>query len=812
MFLTKRKSNDETLILPLLPLRDIVVFPYVVVPLFVGRKKSTQALLFAMKSNKMVFLATQTKTDIESPNKKDINIKGTVGKILQMIKLPDGTMKTLIEGQYRATIVRFLDHNEIFEVEVAPANIPEIDQQKAEAFNRTMLDKFQAYAKKNKSIPRDLVKNISSIASPSQLADTISAHFPFKLKDKKELLTLFNPEERIEKLVQMMITETDIFEMEKKIKGQTQKQIDKNQRNYYLQEQMRAIKKEMGTDPDKSKDEEYNDLEKRLKRKRMSKEASSKARQELKKLKLMQSLSPEATVIRNYIEWLIDLPWFSKSKAKIDVDLSEKILNEDHYALEKPKERILEYLSVLSLMKRVRGPILCLVGPPGVGKTSLAKSVARATNREFVRLSLGGVRDEAEIRGHRRTYIGAMPGKIIQSLKKVKVNNPVFCLDEVDKMSMDFRGDPSSALLEVLDPEQNNTFNDHYLDVDYDLSDIMFITTANTLHDIPLPLKDRMEVIRLSGYTEHEKLHIATDFLIPRQTKQNGLQEKIIDFSQDILLSIIRNHTQEAGVRNLERQIAAICRKVAREFVSKTTEEKEAFHIVVDEDLLNKYLGPYQYRYGQIETKDHVGLVTGLAFTQYGGELLYIETVIMPGKGKLQITGKLGDVMKESAQAAHSYVRSRTQMLGLEENFYEKYDIHLHVPEGAIPKDGPSAGITMCTSIISALLKKKVKREIGMTGEITLRGRVLPIGGLKEKILAANRGGIKQIILPEENKKDLQDIPDIILEGVELTWVSHMDDVLKLALDLDLDLDINSFEENNTESEEINEEELKKIN
>jgi len=785
MFLSKKKRSDETLILPLLPLRDIVVFPYVVVPLFVGRKKSTEALLFAMNTNKLVFLATQIKTDVESPKEKDINVKGTVGKILQMVKLPDGTMKTLIEGQYRATIVRFLQNNAIFEVEIEPAKEIDIEQQKAEAFNRTMLQRFREYSNKNKAIPRDLVNNISSIVNPSQLADTISAHFPFKLKDKKELLSLFNPEERIAKLVQKMISETDIFEMAKKIRGQTQKQIDENQRYYYLKEQMRAIKKEMGTDPDDSKDEEYNDLEKRLKRKRMSKEAATKTRQELKKLKMMQSMSPEATVIRNYIEWFIDLPWTNKSKTKIDVEQSEKILNEDHYALEKPKERILEYLSVLSLIKRVRGPILCLVGPPGVGKTSLAKSVARATNREFVRLSLGGVRDEAEIRGHRRTYIGAMPGKIIQSLKKVKVNNPVFCLDEVDKMSTDFRGDPSSALLEVLDPEQNNTFNDHYLDVDYDLSDIMFITTANTLHDIPLPLKDRMEVIRLSGYTEHEKLHIVTDFLIPRQTKQNGLQEGIVHFSEEILLSIIRNYTQEAGVRNLERQIAAICRKVAREFVTKKPEEKEAFQVTVDENLLNKYLGPYQYRYGQIETKDHVGLVTGLAWTQYGGELLYIETVIMPGKGKLQVTGKLGEVMKESAQAAYSYVRSRSKVLGLEEKFYEKFDIHLHVPEGAIPKDGPSAGITMCTSIISALLKKTVKKEIGMTGEITLRGRVLPIGGLKEKILAANRGGIELIVLPKDNKKDLQDIPDIILENIELMWVEHMDDVIQIALDID---------------------------
>jgi len=780
------RPQRNTHILPLLPLRDIVVFPHAVVPLFVGRKKSSEALMQAMKTNKLVFMATQNKTEIDIPKEQDISKLGTVAKILQMVKLPDGTMKTLVEGLYRAQIVRFIQSDPIFEIEVEPFRELEINQQKAEAMIRAMIDKFEKYAQKNKTVSLDLLKTISTTNNPSKLSDMLAAHFPFKYKDKKELLHLFNPEERIDTLLKKMTTEADIFEMEKKIKGRVQKQIHTNQRNFYLNEQMRAIKKEMGHDPDIK--DEYKDLEKKLKRKKMSKEASSKARQELQKLKLMQSMSPEATVIRNYIDWLLDLPWYHKSKFKLDVDRSEEILNQDHYALEKPKERILEYLSVLSLVKRVRGPILCLVGPPGVGKTSLAKSVARATNREFVRLSLGGVRDEAEIRGHRRTYIGAMPGKIIQSLKKVKVNNPVFCLDEVDKMSMDFRGDPSSALLEVLDPEQNNTFNDHYLDVDYDLSDIMFITTANTLHDIPLPLKDRMEVIRLSGYTEHEKQHIATDFLIPRQCKQNGLEEKQITFSKEIILSIIRNYTREAGVRNLERQIAAICRKVAREYVTRASEEKDIFSITVDEDLLNKHLGPYQYRYGQIESKDQIGLVTGLAWTQYGGELLYIETVIMPGKGKLQITGKLGEVMKESAQAAYSYVRSRTEMLGLDNDFYEKYDIHLHVPEGSIPKDGPSAGITMCVSIISALLKKKVPKDIGMTGEITLRGRVLPIGGLKEKILAANRGGINRIILPEDNRKDLQDIPDVILEGVELIWAEHMDDVLKTTLVMEINL------------------------
>ncbi|MBF0450667.1 MAG: endopeptidase La [Candidatus Magnetomorum sp.] len=807
MFISKFKKassqESNTYILPLIPLRDIVVFPFVVFPLFVGRQKSVKALTYAMQNNKQIFLANQTKTDLEDPKEKDIHTFGTVGRILQLVKLPDGTVKTLIEGIARAKIVRFLGNTDIFEIELEPSFEQEIDTQKAEALTRAMIEKFELYSQKNKTVPQDLVRNIAAIKNPSQLADTISAHFPFKLEDKKELLKLFDPNERITVLIQKIVAEIDIFEMEKKITGRVQKQIDKTQRNYYLNEKMRAIKKEMGTDPDPKDD--YKDLEKRLKRKKMSKEASSKVRQEFQKLKMMQPMSSEATVVRNYIEWLIDLPWFHKKKTWLDIDKSEKILNEDHYGLEKPKERILEYLAVQSLVKRVRGPILCLVGPPGVGKTSLAKSVARATNREFVRLSLGGVRDEAEIRGHRRTYIGAMPGKIIQSLKKVKVNNPVFCLDEVDKMSMDFRGDPSSALLEVLDPEQNDTFNDHYLDVDYDLSDIMFITTANTLHEIPLPLQDRMEIIRLSGYTEIEKHHIATDFLIPKQAKQNGLKKEQIEFPKETIVCIIRNYTKEAGVRNLEREIAAICRKVAREFVSKNDAEKSNFHVTINEDLLNKHLGPYKYRYGQVETKDHIGLVTGLAWTQYGGELLCVETVIMPGKGKLLVTGKLGEVMKESAQAAFSYVRSRSQLLILEEEFYQKYDIHLHVPEGAIPKDGPSAGITMCTSIVSALLKKPVNKEIAMTGEITLRGRVLPIGGLKEKILAAHRGGIKTIIVPDENKKDLQDIPEIILNGIELIWVAHMDDVLKQTLDIDPAIEA-PLSENKTCEKELPEE------
>jgi len=777
-------QESHTLFLPLIPLRDIVVFPYVVFPLFVGREKSVKALTQAMKTDKKIFLANQTKTDLEEPKQKDIHMYGTIGRILQLVKLPDGTVKTLVEGLSRGTIIRFLENENIFEIELQPLEESPVDLQKKEALTRAMIEKFEAYAQKNKAIPQDLVKNIAAIQNPSQLADTIASHFPFKLEDKKELLKLSDPVNRINLLIKKMIDEIDIFEMEKKIKGRVQKQMDKTQRNYYLSEKMRAIKKEMGKE-DSDISDEYKDLEKRIKRKRMSKEASSKVRQELKKLKMMQPMSSEATVVRNYIEWFLDLPWFHKKKEQLDIDKSEKILNEDHYGLEKPKERILEYLAVLSLVKRVRGPILCLVGPPGVGKTSLAKSVARATGREFVRLSLGGVRDEAEIRGHRRTYIGAMPGKIIQSLKKVKVNNPVFCLDEVDKMSMDFRGDPSSALLEVLDPEQNDTFNDHYLDVDYDLSDIMFITTANTLHEIPLPLQDRMEIIRLSGYTEIEKYHIAIIFLIPKQAKQNGLKVERVNFPKDIIISIIRNYTKEAGVRNLEREIAAICRKVAREFVCKDDEEKKNFSVTIDQQLLEEYLGPYKYRYGQIESKDHVGIVTGLAWTQYGGELLTIETAIMSGKGTLLVTGKLGEVMKESAQAAFSYVRSRSHVLDLDEEFYQKNDIHLHVPEGAIPKDGPSAGITMCTSIVSALLKKAVNKEIAMTGEITLRGRVLPIGGLKEKILAAHRGGIKTIIVPDENKKDLKDIPEMIIEDIELLWVEHMDDVIKQTLDVD---------------------------
>jgi len=780
-----KKNTDEStprLILPVIPLRDIVVFPFMIVPLFVGRTRSVTALAAAMNQGKNIFLVSQKKVNIEEPKESDLYHIGTIGKILQLLKLPDGTVKAMIQGQQRARVVQFIPSEEFTKSELDPIN-NEIEQPTPEllALCKTIIEMVHKYAKINKSIPPELIKMIADIKDPNQLADTISGQFAFKHEEKQKILETIGVIDRLKIVLEQLKAAVEIFEVEKKIKGRIKDQMDKTQRNYYLNEQIRAIRKEMGAEEDPQED--IKDLELRLKRKRMTKEANNKARQEFKKLKMMAPMSPEATVVRNYIEWFIELPWFNYSKVNINIDQAETILNEDHYGLEKPKERILEFLAVQSLVKKQRGPILCLVGPPGVGKTSLAKSVARATGREFVRLSLGGVRDEAEIRGHRRTYIGAMPGKIIQSLKKVKVNNPVFCLDEVDKMSMDFRGDPSSALLEVLDPEQNNTFNDHYLDVDYDLSKIMFITTANTLPDIPLPLQDRMEIIRLAGYTELEKQQIAMQFLIPKQAEQNGLDPEKIKFDDETLLNIIRFYTKEAGVRNLEREIASVCRKIARAFVQKKNEgvTEQEISTVYPSDL-QKYLGPPKYRHGQTDATNEIGLSNGLAWTQVGGEMLTVETVVMPGRGQLMITGKLGDVMKESAQAAMSYVRSRSNALGLDEKFYRKYDIHIHVPEGAIPKDGPSAGITMCTSIISALTGKPVFHYVAMTGEITLRGRVLPIGGLKEKILAAHRAEITHVIIPKDNEKDLKDIPDIILKQITIILVEHMDDVLKHAL------------------------------
>jgi len=717
--------------LPLLPLRDIVVFPYMVAPLFVGRTKSINALADAMNKDKNIFLASQKKVGIDNPREKDINSIGVFGKVLQLLKLPDGTVKALIEGKSRGRIKRFIQDNDFFSADVELVVETEVSVAEGVALSRAVIESFEEYVNLSKNISKELVGNISAISNPSQLADTVAAHFSFKIEDKQHLLEILSPCERLSILLGLIKMEIDIFNMDKRIKSRVKEQMEKTQKSYYLNEQIRAIKKEMGAEEDQGN--ELKELEKQIKRKRMSKEAAAKARQELRKLKMMTPMSAEATVVRNYIEWMISLPWFDRSRVRNNLDEAEKILNEDHYGLEKPKERILEYLAVQALVKKVRGPILCFVGPPGVGKTSLAKSVARATGRKFVRLSLGGVRDEAEIRGHRRTYIGAMPGKIIQSLKKVGVNNPVFCLDEVDKMSMDFRGDPSAALLEI---------------------------------------------IRLPGYTEFEKYHIAKNFLITKQISMNGLEGKNIGFSKNSIYSIIRLYTREAGVRNLEREIASICRKLSRKVVKNR--DKNTFNIT--EKSLQKYLGPPRFRHGQVEEKDQIGIVTGLAWTQVGGELLCIETLIMPGKGELIMTGKLGDVMKESAQAAVSYVRSRADRLMIDNEFYKKYDIHIHVPEGAIPKDGPSAGISLCTSIVSALTKRPVYRDIAMTGEITLRGRILTIGGLKEKILAAHRGGIKKVIIPKENEKDIKEIPSIILKQIDIVLADHMDDVLSYSL------------------------------
>ena len=778
--LTKKFRQDGpapgVTLLPLLPLRDIVVFPYMVAPLFVGRSKSVKALADAMNNEKNVFLATQKKIGEENPDINDISLIGTIGKVLQLLRLPDGTVKALVEGKSRARIRRFIHQEDFFQVEIEPIAEDFTEDAEGQALGRAIVTGFHEYADLAKNISKELLNTVSAITSLSQLSDTVSAHFSFKIEDKQLLLEADSLNERLTLLLSLIKMEIDAYQMDQRIKNRVKEQMEKTQKSYYLNEQMRAIKKEMGSEEDAG--DELKELENHIQQKKMSKEATDKALHEFKKLKMMAPMSAEATVIRNYIDWMTSLPWYDQTEIQEDQFEAEKILNEDHYGLEKPKERILEYLAVQSLVKKLRGPILCFVGPPGVGKTSLAKSIARATGRKYIRLSLGGVRDEAEIRGHRRTYIGAMPGKIIQSLKKVGVNNPVFCLDEVDKMSMDFRGDPSAALLEVLDPEQNSSFNDHYLDVDYDLSDILFVTTANTLPDIPLPLQDRMEIIKLSGYTEYEKYHIARDFLVAKQIQQNGLENNPVEFTKNAILTLIQRYTREAGVRNLERELASICRKIAREFVKNKTLDA----ITVNSRSVQKYLGPPKHRHGLIEEKDQIGLVTGLAWTQVGGELLCIETLIMPGKGEQIVTGKLGDVMKESAQAAISFVRSRAEHLMIDRDFHKQFDIHIHIPEGAIPKDGPSAGISMCTSIVSALTRRAVDRHIAMTGEITLRGRVLPVGGVKEKILAAHRGGIKTIILPKENEKDLKDIPETIARQMAFILVDHMDEVLTHAL------------------------------
>jgi len=783
LFRNEKKDDKEPtggpMRMPLLPLRDIVVFPHMVVPLFVGRQRSIKALEEATQKQGPIFLSSQKDAKTNEPAEDDIYKIGTLGTVVQMLKLPDGTVKVLIEGKKRAQIARFVNHPDFFMVEVDEASEVVERNTEIEALTREVHTTFENYVKLKKKIPPEMVMSVSSIDDPGRLADTIVAHLGIKIEERQNLLETFNAAERLEKVLAHMRAEIEILEVERRIRSRVKKQMERSQKEYYLNEQMRAIQKELG-EKDEFKNE-IQEIEEKLKQKKLSAEAKDKVEKELKKLKMMSPMSAEATVVRNYIDWIICLPWNEFTDDKLDINEAEKVLEEDHYGLEKVKERILEYLAVQSLVGKIKGPILCLVGPPGVGKTSLGKSIARATGRKFVRVSLGGVRDEAEIRGHRRTYIGALPGKIIQFMKKAGSSNPVFLMDEVDKMSTDFRGDPSSALLEVLDPEQNATFNDHYLDLDYDLSKVLFITTANTLDRIPRPLQDRMEIIRIAGYTELEKLSIAKKYLLEKQKESNGLTPENVTFTDNALLGVIRNYTKEAGVRNLEREIAAICRKVAVEVIKKDRNT----HIQVANNSLHKYLGPIKYRYGKAETETKIGVTTGLAWTELGGEMLSTEVTIMPGKGQLIITGKLGDVMQESAQAAMSYVRSRAVEMGLQKDFYQKLDVHIHVPEGATPKDGPSAGITMATSLVSALIKAPVHNDLAMTGEITLRGTVLPIGGLKEKILAAHRAGIKRVLIPAENEKDIEEIPATVLKGVELVLVAHMDDVLKKALVLD---------------------------
>jgi len=776
-FIKDREKEQKISVIPLLPLRDVVVFPHMIVPLFVGREKSIATLEAAMKYEKGLFMAAQKDAQKDNPAEDDIYRVGTIGIIIQLLRLPDGTVKVLVEGKKRGVIKAYLPDRENFSVRVQ--ELEDIDDQdaiKTEALMRGIRGAFENYVKLSKKVPIEMVGTIASIENPSRMADVVVSHTNIKLEDKQKVLEICNIADRLEAIYKLISGEIEVLEIEEKIKKRVKKQMEKTQKDYYLNEQMRAIQKEMGEKGDFRN--EIAELEKRLKQKKLSEEAHQKVKQEIKKLQMMAPMSAESTVVRNYIDWLLDLPWSEKTENKYTLKESEAILEEDHYGLKKVKERILEYLAVQTLVQKNKGSILCLVGPPGVGKTSVAKSVARATNRKFVRVSLGGVRDEAEIRGHRRTYIGALPGKIIQLLKKAGANNPVFCLDEVDKLSSDFRGDPSAALLEVLDPEQNNVFNDNYIEVDYDLSDIMFITTANVLQTIPAPLQDRMEVIRIAGYTELEKLSIAMKFLVTKEMEANGLTKDNISFSEGALLTIIRKYTREAGVRSLEREIASICRKVARQIVTNGN----GGQLKITSQVIQKYLGVPKFRYGETEGKDEIGLTIGLAWTEVGGELLDIESSLMRGTGKMILTGKLGDVMQESAQAALTYVRARAERFGLPENFYNETDIHVHVPEGAIPKDGPSAGIAMATSIASAFMKRKVRADMAMTGEITLRGRVLPIGGLKEKLLAAHRGNIKTVIIPRENEKDLADVPANVLKALGIVLVDHIDEVLKWAL------------------------------
>lgn len=773
----RSKENQAGNSLPLLPLRDLVVFPHMVVPLLVGRQKSIRALEEADKKDKAILLCAQKAVKVEDPNPDDIYNVGTAAQIIQSLKLPDGSYKLLVEGLYRVRIKRFLPNKEFLRVEVEYISADVERTVEIEALMRSLINQFEEYAKLNPRVPTDAFATIANIDNPDQIADTVASYLTLRVSERQSILEIVNPVDRIKRLTEVLNSEIGILQVEKKIASSVRKQIEKAQKEYFLQEQLKAIEKELGQkDEHKS---EIDELKDKIKQAKMTKEAQEVALRELEKLARMHPSSPEATVSRNYIDWLIALPWSIKTEDKLDIKNAEKILNDDHYGLEKPKERILEYLAVRKLVKSMKGQILCFVGPPGVGKTSLAKSIARALGRHFVRVSLGGVRDEAEIRGHRRTYIGSLPGRIIQSIRKAKSKNPVFLMDEVDKMAMDFRGDPAAALLEVLDPEQNSTFSDHYLEVEFDLSDVMFITTANFQDNIPLPLQDRMEIIKLSGYTEYEKLKIACGFLIPKQIKANGLKDEKISFSDEAILKIIRRYTREAGVRNLEREIARACRRIAKEVVEKGKD----FKLKLTAANIQRYLGPLQFNEPKIEEENEVGVATGLAWTEAGGDIIAIESTLMKGKGKLTLTGKLGEVMQESAQAALSFIRSRAAELGIDDDFYKKIDIHIHVPEGAIPKDGPSAGIAIATALISSLTKSPVKKDVAMTGEITLRGKVLPIGGLKSKILAAHRVGIKTVIIPKENEKDLTEIPKNILREIKIVMVENMDKVLDIALE-----------------------------
>ncbi len=770
------ESNlDDLSRVPVLPLRDVVVYPHMVIPLFVGRERSIVALNKAMDAGKRILLVAQQAADLDDPQPGDLYEVGTLATILQLLKLPDGTVKVLVEGGERALIDRFNvgDH---FSAEISLLGEDDRhDEREIDVLVRSVITQFEHYVKLNKKVPPEVLTSLSGIDEPGRLADTVAAHMALKLSEKQRILEIQDIKSRLEQVLGIIEGEIDVLQIEKRIRGRVKQQMEKSQREYYLNEQMKAIQKELGEMEDAPN--ELADLEKKIEEAGMPKEAKEKATSELNKLKLMSPMSAEATVVRNYVDWLVKAPWKKRSKVLKDLKKAEAVLEEDHYGLEKVKERILEYLAVQQRVKRLKGPILCLVGPPGVGKTSLGQSIARSTNRKFVRMSLGGVRDEAEIRGHRRTYIGSMPGKIIQNLSKTGVRNPLFLLDEVDKMAMDFRGDPSSALLEVLDPEQNSTFADHYLEVDFDLSDVMFVCTANSLN-IPAPLLDRMEVIRIPGYTEDEKTNIALRYLVPKQLKENGLKDSELKITESAVRDIIQHYTRESGVRNLEREISKICRKVVKSLLLKPRKGR----VMITPKSMEKYLGVRRFRYGKAEDNDQVGQVTGLAWTEVGGELLTIEAATVPGKGKLTHTGQLGEVMTESIQAAMTVVRSRAKILGIDEEFYQKLDVHIHVPEGATPKDGPSAGVGMCTALVSALTDIPVKSDVAMTGEITLRGEVLPIGGLKEKLLAAHRGGIGKVLIPEENEKDLAEIPKNIKDKLTIVPVKWIDQVMQHAL------------------------------